>query len=265
MRLIWLTDIHLDHLKDDDAQSFCQRVNDSGPDNLLLTGDISNGEKIEKHLKMIKKQISCPVYFVLGNHDFYKSSISEVNKLVEKITSKSKQLIWMDKSRAVKLSDTTALVGHSGFNDGRNGDYENSEYEPADFYEIEEFKDISEEERLELMKKLADESADHIRKVLPEACKTAPEVIMLTHVPPYSEACWFESEVTDKNHQPFFSSKAMGEAIHEVMADFPKTGLTVYCGHTHHSGEARIADNIKVYTGAATYGFPVAQRTFYIS
>jgi predicted phosphohydrolase len=240
-------------------------VDESGPDAVFLTGDITNAEHLEKHFKFLDKLISCPVYFVLGNHDFYKSSIAEVRKKVDKITDKSKTLTWMDRSEPIKLNDHTTLVGHSGWNDGRSGDFEGSDYEPADFWEIEDFKDLDDSKRLKLMKKLAGEAVEHVKKILPEACQSAREIILLTHVPPYKEACWYESETSDERHQPFFSSKVLGEAIDEIMADYPDNKLTVYCGHTHHSGQVKIADNIEVYTGAATYGFPVVQRTFYIN
>jgi len=44
-----------------------------------------------------------------------------------------------------------------------------------------------------------------------------------------------------------------------VAAAHPEAELLVLCGHTHGSGVARIAPNLKVITGGADYGTPLPQ------
>jgi hypothetical protein len=61
---------------------------------------------------------------------------------------------------------------------------------------------------------------------------------------------------------PHFTCHAAGQAILEVMRDFPDRQLTVLCGHTHGRGEFRPQDNILVLTGGAEYGEPDIQRVF---
>jgi len=59
---------------------------------------------------------------------------------------------------------------------------------------------------------------------------------------------------------PHFTCKAVGNAILEILPEYPHRNLTVLCGHTHGSGEARPLPNLCIYTGAAAYGFPAVNR-----
>ena len=46
----------------------------------------------------------------------------------------------------------------------------------------------------------------------------------------------------------------------EAMPGAPDRQMTVLCGHTHGSGEAKILPNLRVLTGGAVYGKPRVQR-----
>ncbi len=50
-------------------------------DGLFLTGDISTASQIEAHLQLFEDLYQSPVYFVLGNHDYYGGSIEAVRKM----------------------------------------------------------------------------------------------------------------------------------------------------------------------------------------
>jgi hypothetical protein len=54
----------------------------------------------------------------------------------------------------------------------------------------------------------------------------------------------------------------MGEAILEIMVEYPEHRLTVLCGHTHGRGECQPTPNVQVFTGGAEYGQPTIQRVF---
>lgn len=60
----------------------------------------------------------------------------------------------------------------------------------------------------------------------------------------------------------FFSCKAMGDVLAEVMLKNPEKQMTVLCGHTHGSGNAQILPNLMVHTGSARYGYPKIQKVF---
>jgi hypothetical protein len=82
---------------------------------------------------------------------------------------------------------------------------------------------------------------------------------VLTHVPPFREACWYEGRISDDNWLPYFTCKAMGDVLTRVMRERPQKRMTVLCGHTHGAGEADILPNLHVRTGGAEYGRPEPQ------
>jgi hypothetical protein len=83
---------------------------------------------------------------------------------------------------------------------------------------------------------------------------------LATHVPPLREACWHEGRLSDDEWAPHFTCKAMGDAILEIMRDYPQRKLTVFCGHTHSPGQCRPLPNVEILTGGAKYGLPGIQR-----
>jgi len=83
-----------------------------------------------------------------------------------------------------------------------------------------------------------------------------PNLILLTHVPPFKEACWFERQISDDDFLPHFTCSAVGDVLVEIMRAHPDCRLTVLCGHTHGEGEATILPNLLVKTGGAEYGKP---------
>ncbi len=122
-RYAWLTDIHLEFLVDKETATFVKDLAAQELEGLFITGDISTATQIEAHLQLFENLYQSPVYFVLGNHDYYGGSLEIVRKVVEEICSKSKWLHWLPASGVVRLNKDTCLIGHDGWADGRFGDY----------------------------------------------------------------------------------------------------------------------------------------------
>ncbi len=135
-------------------------------------------------------------------------------------------------------------------------DYERSLVMMNDYRLIAEFARMSKEDRWPLLIAEAEAAAAHIRRVLPPALERFPHVVLVTHVPPFRDACWHQGAISDDEWLPHFTSKAMGDALLAIMRDHPTRRLTVLCGHTHGRGEARPAENMLVLTGGAEYGSP---------
>jgi 3',5'-cyclic-AMP phosphodiesterase len=87
-------------------------------------------------------------------------------------------------------------------------------------------------------------------------------VIVLTHVPPYREAAWHEGRHSDDDWAPWFTCRAVGEAIDACAREHPATSFLVLCGHTHGEGTYAPRDNVVVHTAKADYGAPRVQRVF---
>jgi hypothetical protein len=131
-----------------------------------------------------------------------------------------------------------------------------------DFKLIAELKGRNKLDRWEVLPGLGDEAADHVRRVLPPALETYAEVVFLTHVPPFREACWHEGRISDDYWAPHFTCQAVGQAMMEIMRLHPERRLTVLCGHTHGSGETAPRHNLQVITGGAEYGNPQIAGVF---
>jgi hypothetical protein len=257
-RLAWLTDIHLNFLRRAGLEAFFASLPDA--DAFAITGDIGEAHDVVDQLRAFAGR--GPVYFVLGNHDFYRGSIAGVRHDVLELCSELPDLHWMPDSSIVPLNEATCLVGHDGWGDGRLGDYHGSDVMLNDFGMIGEFGGFYEDpaERLAKMHALGDEAADHFRAVLPEALSRFRHVIVLTHVPPFRESWWHEGRISDDNWLPFFACKAVGDVLRDAMAAAPDRQMTVLCGHTHGSGDAQILPNLHVLTGGAVYGKPCVQQ-----
>lgn len=263
MRALWLTDIHLNFVESDRLLAFRDELRAAEPDALLITGDIAEGRDIVDYLTGLAKSVACPVYFVLGNHDFYHRSFLEVRAQVERLCEREPRLVYLTHAaQPVELTPQVALIGHDGWADGLAGDYVNSEVMLNDYYLIAELAHLDKLERWERLQHLAQVAAEYLRAQLTLALAKYPRVILLTHVPPLRDACWHEGQISDDEWAPHFASPTIGNALLDVMREHPDRELLVLCGHTHGRGRCRPLPNVKILTGGAVYGEPEIQRVF---
>ncbi|MDQ8182201.1 metallophosphoesterase [Pelagicoccus sp. SDUM812005] len=260
-RIAWLTDLHLEFVKSfDRVQKLCKRIRIEKPDIVLVGGDTGTANSFVGYLEDLEHLIDKPIYFVLGNHDFYGSSIDRVKAEAQQLSEDSKKMRYLTRCGVVELTPTTALVGHDGWADGRLGSTDKSTIELNDFRLIEELKGLGAAERFAKLAALGDQAAAEAKSTLAQAFQKYQSVIFLTHVPPFKEACWHEGQISGDDFLPHFTSHAMGAVLFEIMETNPDKTLTVLCGHTHGQGKANILDNLNVQTGGAAYGYPKLQK-----
>jgi Icc protein len=264
MRFIWLTDIHLNFVPPDAVESFLAQLREARPEAVLISGDIAESRDAAEYLARLDDALACPLYFVLGNHDFYFGSLAEVRVEIANLCKQRPKLKYLTALGVEELAPGVGLVGHDGWADGRIGDYERSYVMMNDYRLIRELSNMSKEDRWPVLMRMGDEAADHVRRVLPAALERYPLVYFLTHVPPFREACWHEGRISDDEWAPHFTCQAVGEALLAIMRERPDRRLTVLCGHTHGSGQTRPLANVRVITGGAVYGSPAIAGVFEI-
>ncbi len=264
LRVAWMTDIHLNFLKPPHVDKLFSHIHTHTPDVLLIAGDIGEANTLLYYLKMLEKRCGCPIYFVLGNHDFYHSNIATVSKLVRQLCAQSAGLTWLNDADVISLTPNVALIGHDSWSDGRLGDFEKSGVSLEDYRLIDDLRDLDKTQLQAKLRSLGDEAADHFRRVLPAALATHSEVLAVMHPPPFREACWYEGQVAqpDNAYLPHFTCKAVGDVLLEIMSAHPDQQLTVLCGHSHGAGDTYLLPNLRVMTGGAEYGKPVIQQVF---
>lgn len=273
MRLAWVTDIHLNFVDTAPRHQFYQCLGNDA-EAVAISGDIAESPDVVAYLREMEHSLQRPVFFVLGNHDFYRGSIGETREAIARLAAQSEHLVYLTSNEVVELTPETALVGHDGWADARLGDFRNSNVILNDYVLIEELRKwkrhgpgemdigLDKETLTEALGALGDEAGRHFERTLREAAERYTNVIAVTHVPPFREAAWYEGHTSDDNYLPHFSCEAAGDAMLRVMQSHPQCNLLVLCGHTHGSGEANLLSNLKVLTGKALYGSPEVQRVF---
>jgi len=260
MSVAWVTDIHLNFVDDAGFRTFADELIATGADAVLIGGDIGEAPTVGFYLEQLAARIDRPLYFVLGNHDYYHGSISGVRTEIEALCRRHPGLVWLPASEPVALGRDTGLVGHGGWGDGRLGEFLGSRVMLNDYVIIQERAWLDPRVRLRALHRLGDEAAEHLSASLARALESFGHVIILMHVPPFREACWYGGRISDDDWLPHFSCEAAGRALLGVMRANPEHRVTVLCGHTHGSGFTQPMPNLVVHTGAATYGRPQIQR-----
>ena len=268
-RTAWLTDLHLNFVDEVDFEKLILEVAKANVDSLLIGGDVAEAHSLISWLSQFEEKLvtetdqpDLPIYLVLGNHDFYYGGIASVRQDVQEFTEGSSWCFLTNANEPIRLTDRSALVGHDGWADAREGDYNRSLVMMNDYLLIEELAKFSKQDRLVELHRLGDEAAEHIREQLMMALPNYEQVFVLTHVPPFRAACWYQGTISDDEWAPHFVCQAMGRAIKDVAAVFPTKEITVLCGHTHSEGECQPARNVRVITGAAEYGLPKITKVF---
>jgi 3',5'-cyclic AMP phosphodiesterase CpdA len=264
MRLGWVTDLHLNFVSSPKRTEFYAQLCRRSLQGLLLGGDIGEADCVTTFLAEIAYELSIPIYFVLGNHDFYRGTIAGVRARVARKASESPLMHWLNSSGVISLTENTALIGHDSWADGRLGDFFRSDVMLNDYFLIGELSGLEKQERYRRLNALGDEAAEFIAQRALEALERHKNVIVLTHVPPFRESCWHEGKISNDDYLPHFACRAVGDRLAALMRAHPDHAMTVLCGHTHSPGTARILDNLEVRTGGAQYGAPALQEVLEI-
>lgn len=291
-RIAWITDIHLNFLEPLQVLEFLYDLEAREFEALLLSGDLAEADSLFKFLPLIEQNVSRPVYFILGNHDYYHRSISGVDQALRDWCAGHPRLRFLEGREVIPLSERTALVGLTGWADGRYGDYAASDVVLNDYLRIEDFVRAGTAGRTllqrlfgffqvpegsgpglgrrkgavyRLLNHLGDEAAARARETLARSLADFETTLFMTHFPPFAEACFQHDGLPiGDRHLPHFACKAMGEVLLELAGRFPHRKLLVLCGHTHGRARLEITPNLEIWVGRAEYGAPVLEEVMEI-
>lgn len=256
MRLVWLTDLHLNHVSDSVREQWFATIASHGQQGIVISGDISEGDDVVFQLHRLADRFAVPIYFVLGNHDFYGNRITRIRQNVIHATRQQKQLIYLTDSSPVELAAGQFILGDDGWGDATEGDFKNSYVQLNDFRLIDDFRLTDPDAWQQRLQALGKESAQRLEAKLNSLPSDSHQVLVVTHLPPLRAACWYEGRTTDDHWAPFFVCGQVGQVLIHAAKSNPDRQFTVLCGHTHHAGIANVATNLIIYTGAAEYGKP---------
>ena len=267
----WLTDIHLDHLRSDqDFINLGESIKSSNVEGVFISGDISNGKQLVLHLGALEQIVRRPIFFVLGNHDFYGSSTEAVRKSMHELSNMSEFLKYMPLNTYLPLSPSSAIVGHDGWYDANYGDAMNSRYMLNDWVYIQDFVESSGgQQYVQMMgalkdkkgvigvsQKLARAGVTHMMNGIKTATRYHKNIFIVSHVPPFKETHIYRGQIGDDGAQPWYTNKMFGDMLMEASRSYPSHNFTVLCGHTHGKCDVQITKNLEVHVGHSEYGAP---------
>lgn len=260
--LLWCTDIHLDFLRlPEGPHMFGEYLATEHPNvhTLVITGDISEEPVLERNLRAFEKGWGKQLFFVLGNHEYYKGSFLSTGEVASKFDG------WLERHESVELTSDCALIGVEGWYDGLLGFGKSERFRMSDWTEIKDFRClIDRTQLLDICQSRSETFALLAKAKIKKAFRKYKTVVFVTHYPPFAGACWHEGAVSDEWHLPWFTSKLMGDALEQMAEKYPDNKLVVLCGHTHSSGKYQPLPNLTVLTGEAVYGSPDIAGTLQI-
>lgn len=261
-KIAWASDIHLNMLSENAPRVFGECIRkETGADKLIISGDITVAHSLIRTLRELRDGFGGTIYFVLGNHDYWMSSIEFTRRSVIREFKKSKKLIWLDGVDYINL-DGVALLGSGGIYDIRLGLGTRSPFELNDFIYIDEFNHKSIWDIATVAQKLADNWAKESKDKLQRAALACNKVLFVTHVPPFPGVSFYKGAKSSQASLPLYTNSALGNVLADVAADNPSTQFLVLCGHTHYAGTYDHFDNLRVIAAKAIYKYPDVYKIF---
>lgn len=259
MKLAWATDIHLDFLDPERIAGFGRELSRTRADAVLLTGDLSVASRLGPDLAYLVRHCERPCYFVAGNHDYYGADVETLRRGLRRLRELEPRLRWLPNEGVVRLTPEVALVGVDGWADGRLGHPETTPILLNDHRLIADLRQPSREKLLEVARRLGDEEAATLERLLGEALAPCSQVIVATHVPPFAEAAAHEGRPSGPDWLPWMTCRAVGEVLRRAARAHPERRITVLAGHTHERWRVEIEDNLEVRVGRAVYAEPAIE------
>lgn len=265
MKLLWCSDIHLNFLPKKNRKQFYYKINRKKADAIVISGDIAESHNMVQLVTEMRETCKIPIYFVMGNHDYYGSSIALVRKAAA-VTGEC-----LSSMNHAHLSETTALTGVDGWGDCRNGDYENSRLQMSDWHYIDDLREarilnhtqelVKGKPFIDHLKVKLQELADADAFALTEKVRNIiadgyTKVIIVTHVPAFEDACLYAGTKSTPSGLPFFSSRILGEAMLPLVDKHSEVDFLWLSGHTHARACLKPRDNLTVKVAEASYYFP---------
>jgi len=261
-KIAWLSDLHLDFISDVKMNDFFNDLNELNLDYILIGGDIGTSSQLIEYLKNIRDILNAKIYFVLGNHDFYGSSLNTIKERVKKFSDNNEKIKWLTDIEPIMIDDDLILIGHDGWADARLGTPFESSVDLNDFHKIEELTGLLIHDRVKALNKLGDKAANSIEDKLNKAVNMGNNIIILTHVPPFKESAWYGGLPSGNEWLPWFTSKSFGDVIIKFSENYKDKRFLVLAGHTHGESDVFIKDNLRVITPESEYGVLDIKRIF---
>ena len=241
MKVLWLTDLHVDKLEDKKYRQLLKLIVTSKPDAIWLTGDIGDPPHHIQFLEALLKNYKKSLYFVLGNHDYYSHKIADMRLKMHELTQSYPQAVYLSKASGIYV-DKHLIVGMDCWaNTGKDTIQKTT-------WDSDMIMDLDSANESNLARQLNALAEFDAKKLLARCQRQIHEktskVSILTHVPP-TDALQGQYRVKPlQKNRSIFYSPALSEVLHQLALDFPTVQFNVYSGHIHQTQKYQISENV---------------------
>ncbi len=246
MKIALLADLHLDHLLEDQRRKLLEKIASGGFDAALICGDIATAHTIDKFLRILAEGLAMPIYFVLGNHDYWDGAIVAVRDKVRTLDRELQNLHYLLDAGVVHLTEDVCLIGHDCWYDTRYGTY-GDQIGMNDFLYINDLQNLTFEQRRQKLIAMAGEAASWFKRLL-SGTSEFDHILVATHTAPFQETSIASKKWEQALHEyllPYYSSKVVSELLLDHMRQHPEQRMTVISGHSHKATEVKILPNLE--------------------
>lgn len=248
--MFWMTDIHADKKSEADVLQIIEQINEASPSYICITGDIAEHKHTVDFLNLLKSKIARPIFFVLGNHDYYQTAIEDFSSYIASLYAQT-NLFYLPSYDAIALNDTTGIIGIDNWYNLSDHDFAQAEIRAQDFDQIIDVKGLKSNELISFFEQKYRENLKQLEKKLSLTLQTYDQIYVLMHVPPFHPTNFFDKETLQSAWRYYWSCDPIGKFLVEFMKGYPEKSIIILSGHTHVKGKHQPAPNIKAYVGDA--------------
>lgn len=258
--LLWMSDLHLDQAPAKNRHKLLRNLRNFDYDAAVITGDTAASASLAQHLETLAQACAPrPVYLVLGNHDFFGSSLYTTQRQVRRLCQKTANLHHLQDHGVVWLNGSTVLLGHHGWADARCGWGSKTRVRSPDHWCIDDFRKLDQAGRFDLMTELGNASTGWIRQNLNTVLRNADTLIVATHVPAFQTSAHYNGTPCGPCHSPHYVNASLGGLLIGVARHNLEKQFTVLSGHTHSEVQEQILANLESRVAGAKRGTPRIQ------
>jgi 3',5'-cyclic-AMP phosphodiesterase len=258
--LLWMSDLHLDQAPTKNCSKLLHELTKAEYDAALVTGDTAASATLVPHLKALAHACAPrPLFVVLGNHDFYGSSLCATQGEVRVLCHKVTNLHHLQDHGAVWLNPQTVLLGHHGWADARCGWGSKTCIRNPDHWCIDDFRKLDQAGRFELMAELGIASTSWIRQNLNTVLRKADTLIVATHVPAFQTSAHYNGAPCGPCHSPHYVHASLGGLLIGSARHNPQKRFIALSGHTHSEVQDHILTNLESKVAGTKRGHPQIQ------
>lgn len=231
---------------------FIDRITSINADGLILTGDISNGLWLESDLRYLAEHHKKPIYFVLGNHDYYWRHIGSVQNDVRRLCSEYPNLIWLTESSLQIIAPNVSLVGHEGWFDANCGDRDATQWAVDRILNLDFWRVGDHVDQIYMWREMAKLSASILEEKIRSALANSRIVYVATHFPPWKEASRADGKILEKLWHAYNTNVVLGQKLEDIAAK-TTSQIVVLAGHTHLSCNLTVSKNLTCRVAQSSY------------